>query len=179
MAETKKKKWLNKEIVIGFLIGCLLIANIASFLITSLDQFNLFHRYDEAYSLEDWNLAHNVDKDIDGDGKKDKVTFYRCVYMSSINSTTIPQGKQCNTELYEENEIIKVKGYQLPQSSGILINSYIGRNDRTWNIVVNRLMKTELYQITQEGKIIEKEPPFSLRIDSLLYTLSHLIAIAV
>lgn len=180
MVEIEMKKWVDKKLLIfSAIASTLLIANIASFIFTELDQFNVFYKYQEAYSLEDWNLPHNVEVDIDGDGKKDKATFDRCIYLSSINPKTIPQSRECDTELYEEKKRTKVKGNQLPQTSIVLINSYLGRKDNSWNIVVNTLTGTKLYEITSEGNILEKEAPLSLKIDSFLYTLSHLIAVVV
>lgn len=161
---------------IGLIITLLFIANISSFFFVELDQFNVFHRYQEVYSLEDWNLPHTVRIDMDDDGKKDIITFYGCIFISSVDSRKIPQSNICYDNQVEKG---KTKGYQIPQSSKIFVNSYVGKKDNSWNIIVNDITDTKLYEITSKGDVIEKDPPLSLKIDSFLYTISHILPIII
>jgi hypothetical protein len=183
---TRSNRAFVKRIVVLYISAlffafALFALQILSFVSPSIDQFNVFHRFDQVYSLENWNMPYNVHEDIDGDGKEDKVTFYHCIYLSSVDSATIPQQNACTTELYQNDgkktNTIKVKGYQIAKPPLKIINSYLGRNGTTWQLVINTLGGTEVYEITKEGRVVEREAPFSLKVDSSLYTLSHLFTL--
>jgi hypothetical protein len=177
MTLLNKNKIPSLKIIFISIIIFILCLQILSFSSPSLDQFNIFHRFDKVYSLENWNLPYNVKVDIDGDGKKDNVTFYRCVFLSSADAKNIPPNNICSDKLIGNG---KAKGYQVdPSSSQKLINSYLGRKHTAWQIVVNRLGNTKLYEINPDGTIQEKETPLSLRIDSSIYLLAHLFTLVI
>lgn len=172
MNKAVKRKWFNsKTFAVGFVILILLAINLLTFKLPQLDQFNVLYRYDRIYSLLDWNIPHNVHEIIDSDSKVDVVTYYGCVFLSTRQSSNIPNDRLCYDNVVEEG---KMKGYQIPISQRKIINSYLGKKGSSWNIVVHTLGETKLYEIATEGLILEKQTPLTLKVDSILYLLSHL-----
>ncbi len=135
-----------------FVLVVLIIVNFLAMFNPRLDQFNVFYRFQKAYSLSDWNLPHNVTVDIDNDGKLDKVTFYGCIFLSSVDPKKIPQKDVCFDSFVAKG---KTKGFQMPRSSTRRLNSYLAEKNGSWFTVVNSLGGTKLYRIDIQGSVGE------------------------
>ncbi len=148
----------------------LFVINVATFIVPSFDQFNLFYRFDTVHTLQDWNMPHNAEEYIDADRKKDFVMHYGCIFLSNMKASDIPTERVCTDLLVDKG---KKKGYQIPLSPKA-INSYLGKNNNKWYIVVYNTTETNFYEISSEGNVTEKTVPVLLNIDAFLYSLSHL-----
>ncbi len=172
MNRKNKRKLPNTKILVaGFLFFLLVLVNILTIMWTEMDQFNVFHRYDKTYSVMDWNLPHIVSEQIDQDDKVDTVMYTGCVFLTTVPAINIPTNKQCKNNIVGNGETI---GIQMPILYKKLINTYVAQKDDLWEIVVHYAGETKLYKITSGGELLEEKTPITLKLDSLLYSLSHL-----
>ena len=73
--------------------------------------YSLIQSWKEYHGVEDWNLAKHAIVDMDGDNKKDMVTFTNCAFLSSVAVKKIPSEKQCkepgmSTFAFRDNSVI-------------------------------------------------------------------------
>ena len=166
----------KRKVSIFTFIFVLFTINMGTYLLPRFDQFNLFYKYDATHSLIDWNLLHIVSENIDADGKKDTIMYTGCVFLTIVSASTIPKDSQCKNNVVENGEMV---GRQLPISRKKLINSYVGRKGNSWDIVTHYLGETKLYTITAGGDIVEENVPVALKVDSFLYTITHLYTLVI
>lgn len=175
MKKKDKKIFLSKKVLfVGCIFFILFVANLSTWFFVQFDQFSLFYKYDETYSLIDWNLPHVVREFIDSDGKQDTIMYTGCIFLSTVPASSIPLDRQCTNNIVENGKMV---GTQMPILYKKLINTYLGRKDNSWDMVVHYLGETKLYRISPAGELIEEKVPITLKLDSLLYSLTHLYAI--
>lgn len=175
MIRRQGEKLLDKKfLLVGCVLFMLVFANILTFLLVRFDQFNVFHKYDSSYSIYDWNLPHIVTEFIDNDNQKDTVMYTGCVFLSTVTPSNIPVARQCRNNVVGDGKMV---GNQIPILNKKLINAYLGRRDESWDIVVHYLGETSLFKISPSGELIEEIVPVTLKLDSFLYSLTHLYAI--
>lgn len=167
----------------GAIIIIIVVANIISFLSPDADQFNVFYKLTPYYSIADWNLPHIVDVDVDGDGIKDKFIYDGCIFLSASNSASIASTKTCYNNLVNEGKTKGLRAIEYvdgeKRSSKQMVSLYLGKTKKgAWNIVLNRNGNTKLYEINPQG-VVEINPPLALKIDSILYFLSHIFALVI
>lgn len=160
-------------LLLGLIISfAIIVLNIISFFSTDADQFSLFHRYKKVYRLETWNIPNNVDVDINGDGIEDRITFTGCLTLSgTLDKDIVSKQYDCYENKTKSISVFSIEKNLLPQ----IRLSYIGKADNnSWDIVLIKNLHTDLFNITQRGEVIRKEPPFSLQIGTAIYFISHL-----
>lgn len=163
-------------LLLGLIISfAIIIVNIISFFLVDADQFNLFRKYKKVYRLETWNIPNNVDVDINGDGIEDHISFTGCLFLSgTLDNDIVSKQYDCYGNQSKGIGIFRVEKSALPQ----IRLSYIGKSENNnWDIVLIKNLHANLFNITQRGDIIQKEAPFSLKIDTALYFISHLFVL--
>ena len=148
----------------------LLLIQIITFSTPSIDQFNIFYKFNESHSLVDWNLPYRINIDLDGDSKIDTIMPSHCIILTST-SPAIPQNQTCI-------DSGSTKGFQAPIPQNRFINSYIGKKNGMWFLIINTLGETKMYKINHKSILTEVHVPILLKMDSALYLLTHLYALA-
>lgn len=115
--------------------------------------------------------------DINGDGIEDRISFTGCLFLSgTLDKDIVSKQYDCHGNQSKGISIFNVENSALPQ----IRLSYIGKADNNkWDIVLIRNLHTNLFNITQKGEVIRKEPPFSLQIDTIIYFVSHLFVLII
>jgi hypothetical protein len=174
-----RKKRINLITGAVIVMTVILAANTVSFYYLGWDQFNIFYKAKETYSINDWNLPHIVEVDIDNDGIKDRVLHDNCIYLSGIRKLTdVAINRLCTTELVDNKVGIKIVPDEKNKNGKRFVNEYLLLSqDDKWYVVQNRIGKTLMLQIKPTGEIEEAKVPFGLWLDSAIYTMSHIMLI--
>lgn len=166
MKKVTSKKSGKIILTFAVIVFSLLLIQIITFCTPSLDQLNVFYKFNESYSLVDWNLPHRINIDLDNDSKIDTVMPSHCIILTSTSSV-IPQNQTCTDSGL-------AKGFQAPIPQNKFIHSYIGRKNSMWFLIINTLGETKMYEINRENILTEVSVPILLKMDSTLYLLTHL-----
>lgn len=144
--------------------------------------YSLTQSWKEYYSLKDWNLTMHAITDIDGDGKKDIITFTNCAFLSSISPKDVPIEKKCQEPgmsiiAFPDNDIFVGQNLisQTPFRYNWLRKSYLVKtNYNKWKFYDMNGLQLRTYDLKDDHFFKEVNPTFLDRIDVLSYQLSHL-----
>jgi|GEM_PF-1292840 len=144
--------------------------------------YSLVQSWKEYYSLADWNLALHAITDIDGDGKKDMITFTNCAFFSSLSPEKIPEDQQCQEPgmsiiTFPDNSIsIGQKLFsQKPFRYQWLKKSYLVKTgDGVWKFYDMNGLQLRTFELRENNLFVEVEPSFLDRIDTFTYQATHL-----
>lgn len=181
MKKDKKNTIFNKFSFVRFLklfsfsiLIALVVVNIISIFSVDADQFNIFHKYDKVYRLETWNIPNYVDVDINGDGMEDRMTFTGCLTLSGTLDKDIDSKQyDCNTDQSKGISVFRIEKSSLPQ----IRLSYVGKINKSLDIVLIKNLQTDLFNINGQGDVIRRKTPFSLKLDTVAYFISHLFVL--
>ena len=184
-----KKLLLQPKLQFTLLVG--LTFTVISFLLMTIylfafketsKSYSLVQSWKEYYSLEDWNLTMHAITDIDGDGKKDMITFTNCAFLSSVSPEKIPSNMQCQEPgmsiiAFPDNSVSvgqklsskKPFGYQWLKKSYL-----VKANDSVWKFYDMNGLQLRTYELGGDHLFIEVNPTFLDRVDTFTYQLSHL-----
>jgi len=144
--------------------------------------YSLTQSWKEYYGLEDWNLSKHGITDIDGDGKKDLITFTGCVFLSSIVETEIPLDKQCqepwiSTVVFPDHSIntgqnlISTKPFHY---QGLRKSFLVKTINDTWKYYDMNGLQIRTFELEENGIFNETKPTLLDKVDTLTYQVSHL-----
>lgn len=143
--------------------------------------YSLVQSWKEYHSLEDWNLAMHAIADLDGDGKKDMITFTNCAFLSSVPSEKIPEDKHCKEPgmsalVFPDNSIsVGQKLSSNPFNYQWLRKSYLVKTkNNMWKYYDMNGLQVRTYELRENSLFVEVEPTILDRFDIFTYQLSHL-----
>lgn len=177
------------KLQLTLLVGLILIISIF-FLMTiyffalkdTSKNYSLVQTWKEYYSTEDWNLAMHAIVDIDGDNKKDIVTFTNCAFLSSVKTENIPSDKQCeepgmsNIDFPDNDVSVGQKlSSQKPFSYQWLRKSYLVKtHNDIWRFYDMNGLQIRVFELGKDHLFTEVNPTFLDKVDTFTYQLSHL-----
>lgn len=176
---------LQLSLLVGFALALFTLIFITIYLFVFKEtnkSYSLAQAWKEYYSLEDWNLTMHAITDIDGDGKKDVITFTNCAFLSSISPEQIAAENECQAPgmssiAFPDNSVSVGQKLisQNPFNYEWLKKSYLVKtnNDR-WKFYDMNGLQLRTYELESDHLFKEVNPTFLDRIDVLTYQLSHL-----
>lgn len=179
-------KNIGKGVLIGvvlvfalWFISYLYVAFVAGFTINPVLQ-----RFEKYNSLENWDTRrHMTDQDIDGDGKRDLISFTGCVVLSSITPAMIPEDKQCTADYIVQMAGLPngstgqkytsdpSKELELSNRPALIEYSYAGKvRDEKWRIYSKEQnAPLRMYQFNNENILEEKPVPWQAKVDYTVF----------
>ncbi len=127
--------------------------------------------------IYDWDLpAHSMDLDLDGDQKKDLISFTGCAFLSSQDATHLPASQQCTARgvvgfnkdlqptgqkfISSDETDLDLGNYSNDPSLGFGYYAYLYENNDQWFLVVKQNWEKapQTYQISNQGLNQVKTP---------------------
>jgi hypothetical protein len=144
--------------------------------------YSLVQTWKEYYGVEDWNLTKHAIADIDGDGKKDMVTFTNCAFLSSVTKNQIAPENRCmepgisRIVFQDENERV---GQKLTPSKPFfyqwLRKSYLVKTKSDiWKFYDMNGFQLRVYELDTNKLFHETQPTILDWIDTYTYEFSHM-----
>ncbi len=187
-----KTKLFFKHRHLFFTITTLLLL----FLLTSLYYFfikdthtnySFTQHFNKYYSIEDWNLAQHAIVDIDGDGKKDMITFTHCAFLTTVAQDSIPPANRCTApgmSIIAFPDEPRTIGQKLiskhPIDGHWLEKSYLVQTDDSiWKLYHFNGLHMEVFELNRKGMFTEVQPSLRDKIDLWTYQISNISVTAV
>ncbi len=186
---SKRSKTIHK--LNSWLIG-IVIATILFILYTLMTVYNLVFKdtgesysltqsYKNYYGIEDWNLSKHALVDIDGDAKKDMITFTNCAFLTKTNELEIPEEMRCiepgmspigfpNGDKNVGQLLVSKNQFKYI----LLRKSYLTQGiDNIWKFHDSNGFQVRTFELGSEGLFHETTPTLSDRIDAIYYQSTH------
>lgn len=172
---------LAKFILLAMLALFLTSSFYAFFLKDTGTSYSVTQKWQEYYSLEDWNYALHAYPNIDSDGMKDMVTFTNCVFLSSVKGRDIPVEKRCRepemSPIGFPGKNAKVGQGMIPKKPftyNWLRKSYIVKTHKNeWKLYDMNGLQLRVYMLNKDNFFFEMKPSVLDRIDIFAYQLAH------
>jgi len=176
---------LQLALLVGFALALFTLMFVTIYLFAFKEtskSYSLTQSWKEYYSLEDWNLTMHAITDIDGDGKKDMITFTNCAFLSSISPEAISTENECQEAgmsviAFPDNSVSVGQKLisQKPFHYDWLKKSYLVKtNNDIWKFYDMNGLQLRTYELGIDHLFKEVNPTFLDKIDVLIYQLSHL-----
>src|SRR3989338_244186 len=149
-----------------------------SYLHSNTSQGNLYN-YDYEYI--------QFERDLDGDGKNDIITYDGCAFLSATDSGNLPDSEKCTSSWsigmisdqargsFNEESIgqrySKRKTADSNRSDLQIKHSYIEQVDNNWFVVINDRDGLRRYIIKSDGLLEETSVSFLYHLDELIYSI--------